>query len=145
LRLVAVPGPEGSTILDDTYNASPTSSIAALNLLGELDGRRIAVLGDMYELGHHEEEGHEMVGRRSRDLVDLLITVGTLGAMIGEAAMAAGMEPSSVHMVTNNAQAIDLVQNLIKPGPVGDKILVKGSRAMGMEEIVSALQKGNAS
>jgi len=145
LRLMAVPGPQGSTILDDTYNASPTSSIAALNLLGELEGRRIAVLGDMYELGQHEKEGHDLVGRRARDVVDLLITIGALGAMIGEAALEAGMETASVHMVDTNAQAIDLIQDLIKPRPIGDKLLVKGSRGLEMEEIVSALQEGNAS
>jgi UDP-N-acetylmuramoyl-tripeptide--D-alanyl-D-alanine ligase len=57
LRLVAVPGPNGSMILDDSYNASPASMIAALNLLAELNGRKIAVLGDMLELGEYEDEG----------------------------------------------------------------------------------------
>jgi UDP-N-acetylmuramoyl-tripeptide--D-alanyl-D-alanine ligase len=145
LRLVAVSGPQGSTMLDDTYNASPTSSIAALNLLGELRGRKLAVLGDMYELGQHEKEGHELVGRRARDIVDRLITVGTLGALIGDAALEAGMRPQAVHMVETNSQAIELLRTLIEPGPVGDKILIKGSRGMEMEEIVSALQEGNAS
>jgi UDP-N-acetylmuramoyl-tripeptide--D-alanyl-D-alanine ligase len=136
LRLMAVPGPEGSTILDDTYNASPASSIAALNLLEELDGRKVAVLGDMYELGSYEQEGHEIVGRRARDMADVLIAVGPLGRTIGEEALRAGMAPKAVHLVETNAQAIDLLQTLIE---AGDIVLVKGSRGMEMEEIVSAL------
>ena len=136
LRLMAVPGPEGSTILDDTYNASPASCIAALNLLDELDGRKVAVLGDMYELGSYEQEGHEMVGRRARDVADVLIAVGPLGRTIGEEAQRAGMASKVVHLMETNAQAIDLLQTLIESG---DIVLVKGSRGMQMEEIVSAL------
>lgn len=142
LRLVTVSGPAGSTILDDTYNASPASCIAALNLLNEVEGRKIAVLGDMYELGRYQEEGHKLVGRCARDVVDLLITVGPLGHLMGEEALEAGMDASTVYMVETNAQAIDLLRTLVKPGPVGDKILVKGSRGMEMEEIVAALQEG---
>ena len=147
LRLVAVPGPQGSTILDDTYNSSPASCIAALNLLDELGGperggRKIAVLGDMYELGVYEEEGHKIVGRRARDVVDLLVTVGQLGRVIGEEALEAGMPVASVHFAETNAQAIDLLHMLVEPSPGGDSILVKGSRGMAMEEIVAALQQG---
>jgi UDP-N-acetylmuramoyl-tripeptide--D-alanyl-D-alanine ligase len=143
LRLVAVPGPDGSTILDDTYNSSPASCIAALNLLEEVGGRKIAVLGDMYELGRYEEEGHRIVGRRARDVADLLVTVGRLGRIIGEEALQAGMDAAAVYSVETNAQAIDLLRTLIKSGPVGDRILIKGSRGIAMEEIVAALQKGD--
>lgn len=150
LRLVAVPGPEGSIILDDTYNASPASTIAALNLLEELrlgnnGGRTIAVLGDMYELGGYEEEGHKLVGRRARDVADILITVGSLGRIIGWEALAAGMPAAAVHMAENNAEAIDLIRSLIRRSAAGDKILVKGSRGLAMEEIVAALQRGDSS
>ncbi|MFL5335096.1 MAG: UDP-N-acetylmuramoyl-tripeptide--D-alanyl-D-alanine ligase, partial [Geminicoccaceae bacterium] len=62
LRLLATPSASGATLIDDTYNASPTSSLAALNLLADLDGRRIVVLGDMLELGSIEEEAHRIVG-----------------------------------------------------------------------------------
>lgn len=68
LRLVIVPGINGSTVIDDTYNASPASMIAALNLLADVEpkgqGRRVAVLGDMRELGDYTDEGHRLVGRR---------------------------------------------------------------------------------
>jgi UDP-N-acetylmuramoyl-tripeptide--D-alanyl-D-alanine ligase len=147
LRLVVARGPGESTILDDTYNASPASCIAALNLLDELakheaGGRKIAVLGGMFELGSYEEEGHKIVGRRSRDVADVLVVVGRLGRLIGEEALEAGMPPGSVYSVETNAEAIDLVRRLIESGPAGDKILVKGSRGLAMEEIVAALEEG---
>jgi UDP-N-acetylmuramoyl-tripeptide--D-alanyl-D-alanine ligase len=145
LRLVAVPGPEGSTILDDTYNSSPSSCIAALNLLTELPGqaegaRKVAVLGDMYELGDYETEGHRIVGRRVNDTADVLVAVGRLGRLIGEEALKSGMAPETVHIVEDNAQAIDLLKRLMQPR---DQLLIKGSRGMEMEEIVVALQKGD--
>ena len=139
LRLVVVPGPAGSIILDDTYNASPASSIAALNLLNDLQGRKIAVLGDMLELGQYEAEGHKLVGRRVRDVADQLIAVGTLASTIGEEALAMGMDPKAVHLVDTNAQAIDVLRTLIEAGLGSDRVLVKGSRGMAMEEIVSSL------
>jgi UDP-N-acetylmuramoyl-tripeptide--D-alanyl-D-alanine ligase len=125
-------------VLDDTYNASPQSTLAALNLLDELDGRKIAVLGDMLELGAYEEGGHRKVGRRTIDSADVLITVGRLGRIIGEEALQWGMAPDAVHILEDNAQAIGLLMELVAPA---DVILVKGSRAMQMEDIVMALSR----
>jgi len=136
LRLVAVPGPAGATILDDTYNASPASTIAALNLLDELDGRKIAVLGDMLELGNYEQEGHEKVGMRALEVADVLITVGQRGAIIGQTALRWGMPADRVHIFEENGAAIALLQHLVTGN---DMVLVKGSRAMQMEEIVNTL------
>jgi UDP-N-acetylmuramoyl-tripeptide--D-alanyl-D-alanine ligase len=140
LRLVVVPGLQGSTILDDTYNASPTSTIAALNLLEELDGRKIAVLGDMLELGAHEEEGHRKVGRRAMYVVAVLITVGERGRLIAEEALAWGMEGEKVIIEEDNDSAIACLREIITPG---DIILIKGSRGMKMEEIVAELTMTN--
>jgi len=139
LRLVAVPGPRGSTILDDTYNASPASTIAALNLLDELTGRKIAVLGDMLELGDYEEEGHRKVGVRAADVADVLVVVGGRGRIIGEEALEVGMPPERVHLLEDNEAAIQLLESMVGEG---DVVLVKGSRAMRMEEIVNALGRG---
>lgn len=138
LRLVAVDGIRGSTLLDDTYNASPQSTLAALNLLDELDGRKIAVLGDMLELGSYEEEGHRKVGLRVIDSVDLLITIGDLGRIIGEEAQRWGFPESAVFMLADNSQAIELLKDIVGGG---DVILVKGSRALQMEEVVMALAR----
>jgi UDP-N-acetylmuramoyl-tripeptide--D-alanyl-D-alanine ligase len=137
LRLVSVPGINGSTLLDDTYNASPVSTIAALNLLDDLSGRRIAVLGDMAELGDQEEEGHRRVGCRAADTADLLITVGRRAHMIADEALACGLPPEAIVEVETNNQAIAYLRQVMQRG---DIVLVKGSRSMAMEEIVAALQ-----
>ena len=77
LRMVAVRTESGAMLLDDTYNASPESMLAALNLLDEMEGRKIAVLGDMLELGQYEKQGHEMVGVRAARVADVLLTLGS--------------------------------------------------------------------
>ncbi|MCX7837943.1 MAG: UDP-N-acetylmuramoyl-tripeptide--D-alanyl-D-alanine ligase [Anaerolineae bacterium] len=142
LRLIAVPAENGATILDDTYNASPASSLAALNLLAELDGRKIAVLGDMLELGSEELRGHQIVGGRAAQVVDVLIAVGARGRWIGEAARAAGLAAEQVFFVDDNARAIELLRQVSR---AGDFILVKGSRGMQMEQIVNALARAEMS
>jgi len=146
LRLVAVPGPAGSTILDDTYNSSPASCLAALNLLEELplanpEARKMAALGDMYELGSYEEEGHRIVGRRAREVTDLLVAVGKLGKIMGQEALKAGMRPGNVYLAEDSGDAIAVLRDLLGSGSGGDLLLVKGSRGMAMEQIVTALQE----
>jgi UDP-N-acetylmuramoyl-tripeptide--D-alanyl-D-alanine ligase len=137
LRLVSVLGINGSTLLDDTYNASPASTFAALNLLDDLSGRKIAVLGDMAELGDQEEEAHRRVGCRAAGTVDSLVTVGRRAHLMAEEARACGLSPDAITEVETNAQAIAHLRQAVRPG---DVVLVKGSRSMAMEEIVTALQ-----
>lgn len=139
LRLVAVPGPHGSTIIDDTYNSSPDSAMAALNLLHDLDGRRLAVLGDMLELGYMEESSHRLVGRRAADVAQILVTVGPRGRWIGEEALKVGMARDRVFMVADVATAVSTLQQIIAPR---DMILIKGSLGMAMSRIVAALGEG---
>jgi len=138
LRLLAVPSASGATLIDDTYNASPASSLAALNLLAELDGRRIVVLGDMLELGEVEEEAHRVVGRRVADVADLLISVGQRARWIADEAQISGMDIEQITMLDTNAQAIELLGGLMR---AGDTVLIKGSRGVAMEVIVAALQQ----
>jgi len=139
LRLFAVGGPNGSVILDDTYNASPPSTIAALNLLNDLvDGRRIAVLGDMLELGTYEERGHRDVGIRAAAVASLLVTVGERGRIIADEAIRGLMPPEDVVSFETAEEAAAYLQNVVGQG---DTILVKGSRAVGMDRIVSILQE----
>lgn len=136
LRLIAAPGPRGSIILDDTYNASPPSTLAALNLLNDLiDGRRIAVLGDMLELGSYEEQGHRDVGIRASAVADLLITVGERARIIAEEARRL-MPSARVCSFEGAPEAADYLLEQILPG---DTILVKGSRAVGMDQVVTLL------
>ena len=140
LRLVIVPGINGSTVIDDTYNASPASTIAALNLLADVEpkgqGRRVAVLGDMRELGDYTDEGHRLVGRRAADVVDLLVTVGELGAAIAAEAQGVQFDPAALHVTQTADETIALLRTLLRPD---DLVLVKGSRAVGMETIVGEI------
>ncbi|GAB4445970.1 MAG: UDP-N-acetylmuramoyl-tripeptide--D-alanyl-D-alanine ligase [Anaerolineae bacterium] len=137
LRLVAVAGPNGSTLLDDTYNASPASTIAALNLLDDLSGaRKIAVLGDMMELGSFEEEGHRKVGCRAADVVDLLLVIGVRAKWIAAEARACGLAPEVVLELDHNQAAIDYLAETLQ---AGDIVLLKGSNSQRLAEIVSAL------
>ncbi|GAB4494811.1 MAG: UDP-N-acetylmuramoyl-tripeptide--D-alanyl-D-alanine ligase [Anaerolineales bacterium] len=137
LRLVAVRAQSGALLLDDTYNASPESVLAALNLLAELEGRKIAVLGDMLELGRYERQGHEMVGVRAAELSHLLVTVGARAHMIAQAAHGAGMARNRIYEFENNTQVIDFLRARLTEN---DSVLIKGSRSMHMEEIVEALE-----
>ncbi len=134
LRLLAVPGINGTTILDDSYNASPHSMLAAFNLLNDLSGRKIVVLGDMLELGEYEKDGHRLVGLRAAEIADVVVVVGPLGRLIGEAAKETGHQ--NTFFAQDNAAAVRVVQGLAQPG---DIILVKGSRGAHMEDIVSSL------
>ncbi|HFQ95276.1 MAG TPA: UDP-N-acetylmuramoyl-tripeptide--D-alanyl-D-alanine ligase, partial [Anaerolineae bacterium] len=136
LRIDVAPGYNRSTLIDDTYNASPPSTIAALNLLEEMEGRRIAILGDMLELGDEEEKGHRLVGARAAETADILITVGPRAHWIAEEARFQGMPNAAVHEAEDADAAIALAKTLIQPG---DFILVKGSRAMRMDVIAAAL------
>ncbi|MBC7233853.1 MAG: UDP-N-acetylmuramoyl-tripeptide--D-alanyl-D-alanine ligase [Chloroflexi bacterium] len=138
VRLIVVPGIHGTTILDDTYNASPASTLAALNLLAEMDGRKVAVLGGMLELGSYEEEGHRLVGRRAADVASVLVTVGRLGRLIAEEALAAGMPPAAVYAVADNEEAVEVLRQILAEG---DFVLVKGSRGIAMEHIVAKLAR----
>ncbi|MEK6753116.1 MAG: UDP-N-acetylmuramoyl-tripeptide--D-alanyl-D-alanine ligase [Chloroflexota bacterium] len=137
LRLVAVRSGSGALILDDTYNASPESMLAALNLLDEMDGRKIAVLGDMLELGPYEKQGHEMVGMRAAQVSKTLLTLGARARMIADAARRAGMKPSHVFEFETPDLIVDwLNKNLTS----NDAVLIKGSHGLRMDRITAALE-----
>jgi len=137
LRLVAVQGKNGSLLLDDTYNASPESTVAALNLLEELDGRKVAVLGDMLELGPYEEQGHRLVGNLAAKVADALITVGPRARIIAETAKAAGLDAKAITQFEDSQQALGFLKDSLAKG---DVVLVKGSRAVHMDKIVPELE-----
>jgi UDP-N-acetylmuramoyl-tripeptide--D-alanyl-D-alanine ligase len=137
LRLTSVRTENGALLLDDTYNATPESMLAALNLLAELEGRKVAVLGDMLELGQYEKQGHEMVGVRAAEVVDMLITVGILGHLIAAAAQRAGLES---HKIAEFEIQSEVIKHLRKHLSQGDVVLVKGSHGLRMDRIVSALE-----
>ncbi|GAB6181885.1 UDP-N-acetylmuramoyl-tripeptide--D-alanyl-D-alanine ligase [Desulfotomaculum defluvii] len=128
----------GLTVINDTYNANPSSTKAALRVLEETArGRKIAVLGNMYELGNMEQSGHLEVGKAAADIpVDFMITVGNLAQWIARGSLAGGLTQERVYQCADNSGAVEVLQSLKNPG---DTILVKGSRGMHMEEIVKIL------
>ena len=177
LRLVVMPGINGSTVIDDTYNASPISTLAALNLLNDLftrrqageecspaakctemgseaakrtpqsvngqslkpcGGRRIAILGDMRELGTFTTEGHKQVGAHAAGVTDLLVTVGGLGRIIADEARRAGLPSQAVYATDDFETAVQILNGLAQPQ---DLLLVKGSRAVGMDRIVAEISR----
>ncbi|HMO56402.1 MAG TPA: UDP-N-acetylmuramoyl-tripeptide--D-alanyl-D-alanine ligase [Roseiflexaceae bacterium] len=135
-RLRTLSGPHGTTLIDDTYNAAPASMQAALQILAATPGRRIAVLGDMRELGTIEEAAHRQVGEWAAGIADILVTLGRCGRWIAIGAREAGMPAEQIIAVDERAEVVALLEELIVPG---DTILLKGSRAMEMEQIVAAL------
>lgn len=137
LRLVAVHTRNGALLLDDTYNASPESTLASLNLLADLNGRRVAVLGDMYELGQYEDQGHFLVGARAAEVCSELIAVGILGEKIAAAALQSGMPAYAITWVESVPEAIEILQSKLRPGDIA---LVKGSHGLRMDRIINALE-----
>ncbi len=130
---------ENIQIIDDTYNANPDSAAAALEVLKQVAGtkRALAVLGSMNELGTYSEQGHFFVGQLVKKMdIAYLITVGELGPLIAEGARLAGMSEKKIEVCTTNEAALNKLAEIKRPG---DVILVKGSRGVGMEEIVVGL------
>lgn len=127
----------GVRLLDDCYNASPEAMEAALSTLDLIgQGRRVAFLGDMRELGDRGPRLHSELGSSLPGRVDLLVCVGELSRRTLEGALAAGLAPGIAHHVANSAEAALLGSGLAKPG---DIVLVKGSRATQMERVSEAL------
>jgi UDP-N-acetylmuramoyl-tripeptide--D-alanyl-D-alanine ligase len=125
------------TIFDDSYNAAPASMRAALAVLASLPGRRVAVLGEMLELGAGHEAGHLEVGSLAAGIADLLIVVGRGAEPIGRAARAAGMSAGRVIEVADRQGALDALQPRLAPG---DVVLVKASRGIGLDRLVEDLR-----
>ncbi|MEL7239036.1 MAG: UDP-N-acetylmuramoyl-tripeptide--D-alanyl-D-alanine ligase, partial [Planctomycetota bacterium] len=129
----------GVTILNDAYNANPASMKAALQLLAEMNttGRKIAVLGDMLELGEQAESYHKAAGQQVRKAkVDALVTVGDASKWIAEGARAAGLPGSRMmHVPTAEAAARTFASGLQD----GDLVLLKGSRGIKLEQIAEAI------
>lgn len=140
LRLVVVKADCGAILLDDTYNASPKSMLAALNLLDEMEGRKVAVLGDMLELGRYETQGHQKVGIRAAEVVDVLVTVGQLAEIIAKAAADAGFQKENIYSFADSAGAENFLQQYLTKNEV---VLVKGSRGMRLDKIVTSLEVGS--
>jgi UDP-N-acetylmuramoyl-tripeptide--D-alanyl-D-alanine ligase len=127
----------GVTIVDDSYNASPGSVAAALELLSGMPGRRIAVLGEMLELGSEREAGHLRVGEAAADLADRLVVIGEGAASMAAGARRAGMPAEAIATVADPTAALERLLADLRPG---DVILVKASRGIGLDQLVDELR-----
>jgi UDP-N-acetylmuramoyl-tripeptide--D-alanyl-D-alanine ligase len=142
IRLVPVPGPNGSLLIDDTYNASAPSVLSALRVLEETGAnRRIAVLGDMRELGAETDAQHKLVGEAASRIVDRLYSYGDLALKLAEAATnTANVDGRTVSVQSfREDQREELIAALLSDLSDGDLVLLKGSRGLEMERIVQAL------
>jgi UDP-N-acetylmuramoyl-tripeptide--D-alanyl-D-alanine ligase len=131
----------GVTIVDDSYNASPGSVAAALELLSGMPGRRIAVLGEMLELGSEAEAGHLRVGEAAADLADRLVAIGEGAAPMAAGARQAGMPAEAIATVADPAAALERLLADLRPG---DVVLVKASRGIGLDQLVEELRSALA-
>ena len=133
-RLRVLPGIKNSVILDDTYNSSPAAVMAGLKTLGALQvrGRRIAVLGDMLQLGTYAPEAHREVGRLAAEVCDMVYTVGLRSKFIDEVFVEKGLNEKVRHFDDSLSAGQDLQNEII----AGDVVFVKGSQSMRMEKAV---------
>ena len=127
----------GLTVIDDTYNANPESMGSALRTLKEARGRKVAVLGDMLELGDASEKEHAGVGRLAAELgVDVLVAIGSSSETTAESARKAGLK--DVFSFGTKKNALELLKRILHEG---DTVLIKGSRGVALEEVVEGLRK----
>lgn len=137
-RMTLLTGDNNTLIIDDTYNASPFAVESALRTLKDIksNSRKIAVLGDMLELGRHTEEAHKHIGKVASENVDILIVVGPRAQFIKDGALEQGMQEENIHEFANSTLTGAFLKTFIKPG---DIVLVKGSQGVRMERAVGEI------
>ncbi|KKR70594.1 MAG: UDP-N-acetylmuramoyl-tripeptide-D-alanyl-D-alanine ligase [Candidatus Nomurabacteria bacterium GW2011_GWB1_40_7] len=140
-RMRLLKGIKDSLIIDDTYNSSPLACESALKTLGEIkckdkEGKKIAVLGDMLELGRHTTEAHKNIGKIAKENADILIVVGPRAKAIKEGAIEAGMGLESIFEFLNSYEAGDFIKTFLQKN---DIVLIKGSQGMRMERVVEKI------
>ena len=138
-RMRLLKGIYNSFIIDDTYNSSPFACESALKTFGEvksLGGRKIAVLGDMLELGRHTEEAHKNIGKIAKENVDILVVVGPRAKKIKEGALEAGMDAENIFEFSDSREAGKFLKDFVRKG---DFFLIKGSQGMRMEHAVESV------
>lgn len=140
-RMRLLPGIKFTTLIDDSYNSSPLAALAALKILAEIQvmegAKKIAVLGDMMELGVYTEEAHQEVGQKAVEAgVDFLVTVGEAAKIIAQAAQEAGLSENQIAKFNRSEEAGLFLQEKLHSG---DLILIKGSQGVRMEKMVVEL------
>jgi UDP-N-acetylmuramoyl-tripeptide--D-alanyl-D-alanine ligase len=141
-RMNIVSGRNGATVIDDSYNASPGSMQAALHVLGlaPKGSLKVAVLGDMLELGDHAARAHEDLGSLAGKTADVVIAVGEYAPRVVESARRAGLPKERAYVVAGADQAVAALGPLLTPQT---QVLVKGSRGMRLERVVEQIREGS--
>jgi len=133
-RLNLIAGIKQSLIIDDTYNAAPAAMLAALDVLAQFTKqRKVAILGDMLELGSQSEKTHRQIGLKAAAIVDILITVGLRAKFVSQTAQIQGLAPARIYHFDEAETLMAQIEDLINPN---DVILVKASQGMRFEKIV---------
>jgi UDP-N-acetylmuramoyl-tripeptide--D-alanyl-D-alanine ligase len=136
-RLSVIEGLNGSAIIDDSYNSSPVAMESALDVLESIEGgRKIAVLGDMLELGKLTEEAHKKIGARSAQIASMIVLVGPRAKFIGDGAREAGFSEKEIYFFDNSVTAGKFLNGVVEKG---DIVLVKGSQGVRMERAIEAI------
>lgn len=136
-RSTILDGIKNTQIIDESYNSSPLALKTALETLKMVSGRRkVAILGDMTELGDHTQKAHEMIGEMITSCVDVLITVGEKAKFIASKAIKSGLDKDNLFLFDSTSDALEKITPLIQEG---DLILVKGSHSVGLERVVNKL------
>jgi len=137
-RMHLLNGTNDTLIIDDTYNSSPFACEAGLKTLEQIKnkGRKIAVLGDMLELGRHTKEAHENIGKIAKEKADIIMVVGPRAESILEAALLLGMKKENLFKFGNSREVGEFLKNFIQKG---DLIFIKGSQGMRMERTVEMI------
>jgi UDP-N-acetylmuramoyl-tripeptide--D-alanyl-D-alanine ligase len=139
MRMESITAASGVLVINDAYNANPSSMAAAVETLaeGQVPGRRVAVLGDMAELGSLTELAHFRIGEQvALSAIDVLVTVGAKARRIADGAKAKGMSPDAVRPCETADEAVEVLDDLLA---AGDAVLVKASRVMGLEAVVDGI------
>lgn len=138
-RLSLIEGVNDSYIIDDTYNSSPVALHAALDVLKEMEAnRKIAVLGDMLELGKYTEEEHRQAGERLSKIIDILVVVGPRAKFIAEGAIDNGFKKENIYNFDSSTETGTFLESIVKKG---DITLIKGSQGVRLEKAVEMIMK----
>ncbi len=137
-RVHLIAGMKDTVLIDDTYNSSPTACEAGLQMLKDIPfgKRKIAIIGDMLELGRHTNDAHRAIGKLVHGSASILVTVGLRAKQCAEGAREDGMKDAKIFEMENALEAAECIKKMIKPG---DIIFIKGSQGMRMERTVKAL------
>jgi len=138
-RLSLIDGINGSVIIDDTYNSSPIAAEAAVEVLAEMKcNRKIAVLGDMLELGKFTEEEHKILGEKVASVANLLVLVGPRSKFIAEGAINKGFQQENIYHFNSSLETGNFLKNNVQEG---DIVLMKGSQGIRLEKAVEAIME----